>query len=77
MNYKLGRNVTDQAKAKENRGTVVISFRIKADEFDRLCELAKLNERTVSEEARKAFRIGLMPFMESDTAGSPSTTWST
>ncbi len=77
MNYKLGRNVTDMAKARENRGAVVISFRLKVDEFDRLCELARLNDRTVSEVARIAYRFGVMPFTENDTAGSPSTIWLT
>ena len=71
--YILGRNVTEQAEAREARGTVVISFRIDADEFDTLCDLAEESERTVSWVARKAFRIGLTPFMPTNTAGTPAT----
>lgn len=71
--YILGRDVTEQAKAKEKRGTVVISFRINADEFDRVCDLALSKDRTASWVARRAFRIGLMPHIPADTAGNIAT----
>ena len=57
--YVLGRDVTDQAKARESRGTVVISFRISSEEFDALTEYAGAQRKTVSQIAREAFREGL------------------
>lgn len=78
MKYTLGRDVTEQAKAKESRKTVVISFRIKPSEFDRLSDLAVRDDRTVSEVARMAFRLGVgqhfIPVIHrEDTAGNPAT----
>ena len=57
--YVLGRDVTEQAKARENRGTVVISFRISNEEFGALTENAGVQGKTVSQVAREAFRQGL------------------
>lgn len=57
--YVLGRNVTQQARARENRGTVVISFRISGEEFDALSDVADGRGKTVSQVAREAFRQGL------------------
>lgn len=72
--YILGRNVTEQASAKEDRGTTVISFRIKTDEFDVLTHLAQKLDRSISQVARSAFRYGMWaPFMSSNTAGNPAT----
>ena len=71
--YVLGRDVTEQAKAREKRGTVVISFRIGLDEFDRLSDLAESEDRTVSWIARRAFRTGMWPYTSTDTAGNAAT----
>lgn len=57
--YVLGRDVTEQAKARESRGTVVISFRISKEEFDALTDYAGLQGKTVSQIAREALREGL------------------
>ena len=57
--YILGRDVTEQAKARESRGTVVVSFRISGDEFDALSDSADGQGKTVSQVAREAFRRGI------------------
>ena len=57
--YVLGRDVTEQAEARESRGTAVVSFRVSGDEFDALSELADSQGKTVSQVAREAFRQGL------------------
>ena len=57
--YRLGRKVTEQARAREDRGTVVVSFRVSAKEFDELSDLADSEGKTVSQVAREAFRHGL------------------
>ena len=59
QDYILGRDVTEQAQAHENRGTVVVSFRISGDEFDALSDVADGQGKTVSQVAREAFRQGL------------------
>ncbi len=59
--YVLGRDVTEQAQARENRGTVVISFRISSEEFDALTKHAGVQGNTVSQIAHEAFRRGLTP----------------
>lgn len=59
QDYVLGRDVTEQAQARESRGTVVISFRISADEFDALSDIAVGQGKTISQVAREAFRQGL------------------
>ena len=74
MSHRLGRDVTEQARARENRGTVVISFRLKTSEFDDLCAAATLQDRTVSEVARMAYRLGMgQHFTREDTAGNAAT----
>ena len=60
--YRLGANVTEQAKAREHRGTVVVSFRLRIDEFDELTDIATQHDRTVSEMARRSMRLGLRHF---------------
>ncbi len=59
QDYRLGRKVTEQARAREDRGTVVVSFRVSAKEFDALSDLADSEGKTVSQVAREAFRHGL------------------
>ena len=59
QDYILGRDVTEQAQARESRGTVVVSFRISANEFDALSDIADGQGKTVSQVAREAFRHGL------------------
>ena len=59
QDYRLGRKVTEQARAREGRGTVVVSFRVSAEEFDALSDLADSEGKTVSQVAREAFRQGL------------------
>lgn len=55
--YRLGPNITEQAHATENRGTVVVSARLLAHEFDMLSDMANLQDRSVSEVIRSALRI--------------------
>lgn len=57
--YVLGRNVTEQAQAQENRGTVVLSLRLSSAEFDMLNDLAEMQGRTVSQVAREAIQAWL------------------
>ena len=52
--YVLGRNVTEQARAHERRGTVVLSVRLSGEEFDALANFAESQEWTVSQAARAA-----------------------
>lgn len=59
QDYRLGRKVTEQARAREGRGTVVVSFRVSGEEFDALSDLADSEGKTVSQVARDAFRQGL------------------
>jgi hypothetical protein len=54
--YVLGRNVTEQARAKERRGTVVLSLRVSGHEFDALTDFADSEGRTVSQVARAAIQ---------------------
>jgi hypothetical protein len=54
--YMLGRNVTERAQAKENRGTVVLSLRLSSVEFDMLTDRAESQRRTVSQVAREAIQ---------------------
>jgi hypothetical protein len=55
--YILGRNVTERARAQENRGTVVLSLRLSSVEFDMLSDLAESQGRTVSQVAREAIQV--------------------
>ena len=57
--YILGRNVTERARAQENRGTVVLSLRLSSVEFDMLSDLAESQGRTVSQVAREAIQGSL------------------
>ena len=59
QDYRLGRKVTEQARAREGRGTVVVSFRVSGEEFDAVSDLADSQGKTVSQVAREAFRQGL------------------
>lgn len=54
--FILGRNVTEKAKAQENRSSVVISLRVSGNEFDLLSDVAESEGRTVSQVARKAIQ---------------------
>ncbi len=74
MTYRLGRDVTDLAKATENRGTVVVSLRLDAREFDALSDYAEAQDRSISEVARAAIRRGT-PRMNEVTTTTPSTIW--
>ena len=56
QDYVLGRNVTEQARARERRGTVVLSFRVSGNEFDALSELADSEGRNISHVARAALQ---------------------
>ena len=56
QDYVLGRNVTEQARARERRSTVVLSLRLSGDEFDALGDFADLEGRTVSHVARAAIQ---------------------
>lgn len=57
--YVLGDNVTEQAKAQENRSTVVVSFRVSESDFDRLSSLAVSQGKTISQIAREALQKGI------------------
>ena len=54
--FVLGRNVTEQAKAVEGRGTVVLSIRLSADELDSLSIIAEAEDKTLSQVVREAIR---------------------
>lgn len=71
--YRLGREVTEQARAREARGTVVVSCRLSAIEFDALSELAEQEDRAISEILRHALRRTLYP--TADTSTWPSKVW--
>ena len=75
MTYRLGRDVTDQAKATENRNTIVLSLRLNAQEFDALSDLANSLDRRISEVARAAVRHYLDPHDNPMTAAGPSQVW--
>ncbi len=57
--YILGRNVSDMARATENRGTMVLSLRLIGEDFDALSDLAERQGKTISQVAREAVRIWL------------------
>lgn len=62
--YVLGVNVTEQAKAQESRGTVVVSFRVSDKDFKRLSTLADSEGKRVSQVAREALLLGLNTSVE-------------
>lgn len=59
--YVLGKNVTEQLRAREVRDTVVLSFRLSSVDFDALSDLAESQGKTVSQVGREAVRASLIP----------------
>lgn len=59
--YVLGRNVTEQLRAREVRDTVVLSFRLSSVDFDALSDLAESQGKTVSQVGREAVQASLIP----------------
>jgi len=57
--YELGPNVTDAAKAVEDRKSVVLSFRMTDDEFEFLSRIADKEGKRVSQVARECLLRGL------------------
>lgn len=74
MTYRLGRNVTEQAQGLESRGTIVVSVRLDAREFDALSDYADGQDRSISEVVRAVIRRGV-PSMNEITAATPSAVW--
>lgn len=70
--YELGQNITYIAKAKEDRKTVMLSFRIDEQTFKELSGIAESEDRTLSYVARRSLNQGLICATPmSDTAGTP------
>jgi hypothetical protein len=56
QDFVLGRNVTEQAKAVEGRGSVVLSIRLSASELEFLSNIAVADDKTLSQVVREAIR---------------------
>jgi len=49
------------AKSKENRDSVVVSFRLSSADFDQLSAIADTQGKTISQIAREALQKGIAP----------------
>ena len=62
--YTLGENVTEQARAKSKKGTVVFSVRLSVAELRHLEEVSKASGSSVSQVARDAITAYTAPSLE-------------
>jgi hypothetical protein len=56
QDFILGRNVTEQAKAHEGRGSAVLSLRLSGEELDSISNIAEVEDKTLSQIVREAIR---------------------